>query len=62
MTSTVDMRQQSSSASIGAAACTLIGLPTVFDVPLQVPFCAVAVVAFGALVFFLCMHLHVMLQ
>lgn len=62
MTSPVDVRKQSSSASIGAATCTLIGLPTVFNVPLQVPLCAVAIVAFGTPVFFFCMHLHVMLQ
>jgi len=58
----VDVGEESSSASIGAATGTVVGLPTVFYVPLEVPLSAVAIVAFKTLVFLLCMHLHEVLQ
>lgn len=62
MSGPVDVREQGSSAGVGAAAGALVGLPTVFYVSLQVPLGAVTVAAFETLVFLLCVHLHEMLQ
>lgn len=62
VTHPVDVGEKSRPAGVGAATRASVGLPTVFYVSLQVPLCAVAIVALQALVFLLCVHFHEVLR
>lgn len=61
MASPVDVRQERRSARVRTAARTAVGPSAVLGMPLQVPFCAVAIAALHTFVLLLRMHFHKML-